>query len=108
MSNLIDAKKEFLFSLCQKDEAYSHSGFDNIENKLSKCKLVHALLVFERVLKDDMPESVINGGEDGIVFLLDAEMEDIFFERATNQDLEEIFHCGVNYHEDYESMFVFA
>mgnify|MGYP000625035981 CR=1 FL=1 len=106
MSDLADAKKEYLINLEENDER--DLKFENIENKLSKSRLTHALLLFERILKDDMPKSAIGGAEHDIIFLLDAESEEIFFERVTNEELMEIFSCGVSYHEHYDSLCAFV
>jgi hypothetical protein len=55
-----------------------------------------------------MPKSAIGGAEHDIIFLLDAESEEIFFERVTNEELMEIFSCGVSYHEHYDSLCAFV
>lgn len=100
--DLIERNKEIL------NEFEINGKFENIENASSRFELTHAFLVFERVLGDDMPKRAIGGAEHDIVFLLDAESELLFFQKATEQDLKEVACCGIFLSEEYDSLCSFV
>ena len=87
----------------------NHEGdFTDISHPLSRSKTTHAFLVFERVLGDDLPVSMIAGSEHDVVFLLEPETEIIFLSKAEQQDLEELACCGVFFSDEYDSLIMFT
>lgn len=100
--DLIERNKE----LFQEFEA--NGKFGDIENPLSRSEVTHALLVFERVLGDDMPKSSIGGAEHDVIFLLEHDAEELFFQKATEQDIKEVACCGVFLSEEFDSLSVFV
>ena len=78
--------------------------FQDISDPLSRSKTTHAFLVFERVLGDDLPVSMIASSEHDVVFLLEPKTESIFLSKAEQKDLEELACCGVLFSDEYDSL----
>tara|TARA_B100002019_G_scaffold229872_1_gene203295 strand:- start:145 stop:456 length:312 start_codon:yes stop_codon:yes gene_type:complete len=87
----------------------NHEGdFSDISHPLSRSKTTHAFLVFERVLGDDLPVSMIAGSEHDVIFLLEPETEIIFFSKAKQQDIEEIACCSIFFSEEFDCLIMFT
>ena len=82
--------------------------FEDIENPLSRSKLTHAFLVFERVLGDDMPKRAVAGAEHDVIFVLNHDAKELFFQKATEQDLKEVACCGIFISEEFYSLCSFV
>jgi hypothetical protein len=100
--DLIERNKELF------QEFEENGKFEDIENPLSRSELTHAFLVFERVLGDDMPKLAIGGTEHDVIFVLEHDAGELFFQRATEQDLKEVACCGIFLSEEFDSLCSFV
>lgn len=100
--DLIKRNKE-LFQEFEED-----GKFEDIESPLSRSELTHAFLVFERVLGDDMPKRAIAFAEHDVIFMLEHDAEELFFQKATEQDLKEVACCDIFISEKFDSLCSFV
>ena len=89
-----------LFELYQ-DE---HSKFENVKNKFSQKRDLHAFIMLDRLFNDDRRRIVTSASHDEITLFPTLEQ----IESLTSNKVLELVRCGVMYDEEEEYLGMFV